>query len=135
MEMREKLKIAIIIMGVIIFSINFLGIYQVSASSVDDIMQGADDFLKAGDSVSSKYTTMNMTALKSGSDMIYNVFLAVGTVIAVIIGLILGIQFIISAADEKAKIKEALIAYFIGCVVIFGAFTIWKVLVDIGNKF
>ena len=132
MEMREKLKIAIIIMGVIIFSINFLGIYQVSASSVDDIMQGADDFLKAGDSVSSKYTTMNMTALKSGSDMIYNVFL---TVIAVIIGLILGIQFIISAADEKAKIKEALIAYFIGCVVIFGAFTIWKVLVDIGNKF
>ena len=36
--------------------------------------------------------------------------------------------------ESKAKIKESLMAYFIGCVVIFGAFTIWRIVVTIGNQ-
>lgn len=132
--MRKKLKIVIIIMLVLIFSMNGLGINKVFASTIDETMASADDFLKAGQSSDPKYTTIDETALKEGSSTIYNIFLAVGTVIAVIVGLILGIQFIISSADEKAKIKETLLVYFIGCVVLFGAFTIWKAFVEIGNQ-
>ena len=33
--------------------------------------------------------------------------------------------------EEKAEIKTMLIPYIIGCVVVFGAFTIWKIVVDI----
>ena len=35
--------------------------------------------------------------------------------------------------EGKAKIKEALVPYIIGCIVVFGAFFIWKTLVNIGN--
>ena len=37
------------------------------------------------------------------------------------------------SADEKAKVKESLMPFVAGCVVVFGAFTIWKVAVNIGN--
>ena len=47
--------------------------------------------------------------------------------------MVIGIQFIMGSADEKAKIKETLLPYIIGVCVIFGAFTIWKVVVNIGN--
>ena len=62
---------------------------------------------------------------------IYNILLAIGTVIAVIIGAILGIQFMVGSMDDKAKVKESLIPFVIGCVIIFGAFGIWKIVATI----
>ena len=53
--------------------------------------------------------------------------------VAVIIGAIIGVQFITGSIEGKAKIKEALVPYIIGCIVVFGAFFIWKTLVNIGN--
>ena len=35
------------------------------------------------------------------------------------------------SVEEKANIKNSLIAYIAGCVVVFGAFTIWKIVVTI----
>ena len=32
---------------------------------------------------------------------------------------------------EKAQVKETLIPYVAGCVVIFGAFGIWKLIIEI----
>ena len=49
------------------------------------------------------------------------------------VGTIIGIQFMIASAEDKAKVKEALVPYIIGCVVIFGAFTIWSIVVNIGQ--
>ena len=34
-----------------------------------------------------------------------------------------------ASAEDKAKIKEAMIPYVIGCIVIYGAFFIWKVVI------
>ncbi|MCI8481836.1 MAG: hypothetical protein HFJ27_01800 [Clostridia bacterium] len=45
------------------------------------------------------------------------------------IGMYLGIKFMISSAEDKAKVKEALIPYIAGCVVVFGAFTIWRLVI------
>lgn len=50
-----------------------------------------------------------------------------------IVGTILGIQFMVASAEDKAKVKEALIPYFIGCAIIFGGFTIWSIVVNIGQ--
>ena len=33
--------------------------------------------------------------------------------------------------EEKVKVKETLIPYVAGCIIIFGAFTIWKVVVEV----
>ncbi len=67
--------------------------------------------------------------LKNMSNTLYNILLVVGIVIAVIVGLILGIKFILGSVEEKAEIKAMLIPYIIGCIVVFGAFTIWQIVV------
>ena len=36
-----------------------------------------------------------------------------------------------SGAEGKAQIKELLVPYIVGCIVVFGAFAIWKLLVTI----
>ena len=40
----------------------------------------------------------------------------------------------IGSAEEKAQIKDALIPFIIGCIIVFGAFGIWKIFVNIGNS-
>ena len=50
-----------------------------------------------------------------------------------LVGTIIGIQFMLASAEDKAKVKEALVPYIIGCVVIFGAFTIWSIAVKLGQ--
>ena len=52
-------------------------------------------------------------------------------VVAVIIGLVIGIKFMVSSVEEKAKIKELLLPYVVGCGVVFGAFGIWSLVVNI----
>ena len=69
--------------------------------------------------------------LKNMSDTIYNILLVAGIVIAIIVGLIMGIKFVMGGIEEKAEIKAMLIPYIIGCIVVFGAFAIWKAVVDI----
>ena len=65
------------------------------------------------------------------SNDLYNILLVVGIVIALIIGMILGIQFMTGSVEQKAKVKDSLIPYVAGCVVIFGAFGIWKLVVTL----
>lgn len=50
-----------------------------------------------------------------------------------IVGIIIGIQFMVASAEDKAKVKEALVPYVVGCIVIFGAFTIWSIAVNLGQ--
>lgn len=69
--------------------------------------------------------------MKKTSDLLYNILLAIGFVAAVAVGLILGIRFMASSADGKAETKELLVPYIVGCVIIFGAFGIWKMVVII----
>ena len=38
------------------------------------------------------------------------------------------------SVSEKANVKETLIPYIAGCIVIFGAFGIWKLVVTIMSK-
>lgn len=99
---------------------------DVDNKSYDDWVGGAKNFLKASDDTS----TVNDNTLKDASDSIYNVLSSIGMIISVIVGIILGITFMMASADDKAKVKEALIPYIVGCVVIFGAFGIWKIVIN-----
>ena len=93
-----------------------------SASWVDD----AKKFLEADDGTAS----VDKGELQKASASIYNVLSSIGMIISVIVGIALGITFMMASADDKAKVKEALVPYIIGCIVIFGAFTIWKIVVN-----
>ena len=111
----------------IIFILMICSTHIVQATTISNIIQGADGFITNGSS-------SDMIAgdkIKNLSDIIYNVLLILGTVIAVIVGSVLGIQFITGRVEQKAKVKDSLIPFVIGCVVIFGAFGIWKLVITI----
>lgn len=105
--------------------------YTSSSYAIGDIMGEGKGFLDASNGENS---VIKESALKGASDSIFNTLLAMAIIIAVIVAMILGIQFMVAAADEKAKIKEALMPFVAGCIVVFGSFTVWKVFIDIGQS-
>ena len=78
--------------------------------------------------------SMDIADIQEASGYLYNVLLSLGVVIAVIVATILGIQFMLSEAEGQAKVKEMLIPFVIGCIVVFGGFEIWKIALTIGQS-
>jgi len=98
---------------------------------LEDIFNIGDSWINEGKGQANAGTTMNTDILQSTSDRLYNMLLAIATVIAVIVGAILGVQFMTAGIDKKIQVKEALFPYMISCIVVFGAFGIWKLIVSI----
>lgn len=73
----------------------------------------------------------NDTDLNATISDLYNILLPLGVVITVVIGGVLGIKFMMASAEDKAKIKEMMIPYVVGCAVIYGAFMIWSIAIKI----
>lgn len=94
-----------------------------AAHTPDEIINEANNFLNQGNS----NPTIDGGNLKQASSTLYNILLSCGIFLAVAIGLYLGVKFMVSTAEDKAKVKEALIPYIAGCVIIFSAFIIWRV--------
>jgi len=121
--MQSKiLKLIVIISVFIIVSVFPVKVFS---SWVDD----ADNFLKsAGSGI-----TVDKDQLTSASDEIYNTLTSIGMIVAVIVGMILGITYMMTGAVDKAKVKESIMPYLLGCIVIFGAFGIWKLVINVMN--
>lgn len=117
------LKILTIISIFIIISI-FPG-NVVKATWVDD----AGGFINSAN----EDMQVDQAKLKSASDSIYNIVTSIGMVASVIVGIILGMKFMMESAEDKAKVKEGLMPYIVGCVVVFGAFGIWKIVINTFN--
>ncbi|MGN1299910.1 MAG: pilin [Clostridia bacterium] len=98
------------------------------SATAGKIVDDANSFLDKGKESESP---INGQALKDGSNIIYNVLLILGIAVALIWGLVLGIQFITGTIEEKAEIKKGLIPYVVGCIIIFGAFGIWKLVLNL----
>lgn len=94
--------------------------------SPDEIKTEADSFIEIGKNNGNPIDGDN---LKKASDTLYNILLTIGIILAVGVGMYLAIKFMLSSAEDKAKVKESLVPYIAGCVVIFGAFIIWKLVV------
>ena len=90
------------------------------------MMTDADNFVKSGDN-----DKVKSSDLQNLSGIIYNIALQIGIGVAVIAGLALGIQFMLSSVEGKADVKKGLKVYAIGCVVVFGSFGIWKLVVTL----
>lgn len=101
------------------------------ATSADEIIEAGDNFLQAGGDTKNVLNTDN---LKNTSRTIYKILLAIAICISVLVGAALGIQFMLGSVEGKVKVQEALVPYIIGCFVVFGAFAIWSMVVNIGNS-
>lgn len=99
--------------------------------TIEDVTGGADKFIEAGEG---QENPLKQDGLKNVSDVVYNILLAVGIIVASIVGLMIGIKYMTGSISQKADTKELLVSYIVGCVVIFGAFGIWKIIVELLNQ-
>ncbi len=97
-----------------------------ASESLDEIITDGQDFVNAG-----KQNKIEASKLQSFSNIIYNILLSIGVVAAVITGAIIGIKLMTSGIEEKAEVKQLLVPYLVGCVVVFGGFAIWKIAVTV----
>ena len=126
--MKKISQIAIkIIMILLVVQLIYMPVSQ--ASFWGEIFDAGDNFLNEGKNASSNIVADN--SVNTEFNRIYNVLFGIGVALTVIIGAILGIKFMIGTVEEQAKVKEMLMPYIIGCVVIFGAFGIWKLAINI----
>lgn len=78
--------------------------------------------------------TLDTRELRDASSQIYNILLIAATVVALFVGMFLGIKFMTAGIDKKVQVKEALFPYLISCIVVFGSLGIWKLAVTIMNE-
>lgn len=116
----------------VMFIIQIIFVPISNAFSLDSIIQDGNGFLEEG-----KQNGQNIIddqTLQNTTGQIYNILFTIGIGLAVIIGAILGIKYMTGSIEEQAKIKETLLPYAMGCIVVFGAFGIWKIIITIGGN-
>ena len=122
--MKKNKKILILTM--IFFLLILTVMPKTYATTFGKIIDQGDKFISSKDS---KVSTIKEEAFSDLSDTLYNVLLIIAIIAAFIVGGILGIKFITEGVEGKADVKALLLPYFIGCIIIFGAFTIWRLVV------
>ena len=118
-----KMKKTLIILLIVLIG---MFVYGLNVYATDSIIQGAEDFMQVGDE-----SILDKAQIKKVSDSIFNIFIAVGTSVVVIVGSVIGIKLMTASNDEKAQIKENILPYAIGSMVIFGSVIIWGIAVKI----
>lgn len=125
--MNNVLKKVILILIVLItlFSINS----KVFAWS--EIIDDGKSFIDKADKTK---TPIDEQGLKNVSGYLYNILLAAGVIISVIVATVLGVQFMLGGAEGQAKVKEMILPFVVGCIVVFGGFGFWKIAITVGEK-
>lgn len=118
-------------------------------AGLSDIILNADDFLiegkqenqgteviegSDGTTIEMNKQIINEEELKKFNDVLFNIALTTGIILSVIVGAIIGIMLMWGSIEQQIKAKEILLPYVIACCVIFGAFTIWKVVAEMGDS-
>ena len=119
-----------VIIVIIIFQTFFIPI--VNAANMDSTMNDADNFFQEGKTEGSDL--IDQSKLQIEINYVYNILFAIGVGLSVLVGAMLGIRYMLGSVEEQAKIKETFIPYAIGCIVVFGAFGIWKIIITIGGN-
>lgn len=100
------------------------------ATNLTTISNGAENFInqEPGKKMFNEENEKNFV------DSMYWIMLGIALAVAVIVGLILSIQYITSGVEGKAKYKEKLVPYGVGVVVALGAFGIWRLVLELIQK-
>ena len=120
-------KILKILVFIVLFAVLLSTNNYIMAADLDNIIKGGDDFINQGNT----NEVINKGNVEITAKSIYNIVLTIGIIVAVVMAIVLGIQYITASVEGQAKIKEKILPFIIGCAIMFGAFAIWKILVDV----
>ena len=117
----------VIIKVLIISTIFFIFLNMQNTVNAGEFIGNARDFIGlAGDD-----EVISEDGLKQISNSLLSILIPVGIVVSVLVTARLGAQFMWGSTENKAEVKQALVPWGISIFVLFSAYTIWKVVVDI----
>lgn len=134
--MRKVCKVIYVLIIIISFFSTF---YEVNAIGPDvvNFWEKAQLFIQEGmegkaEDPLSTTNTMEQLA-KRRFEAVLDFIWGLGLLTIFISTVVLGIKYMFVSPSEKSKIKQATTPYIIGVVIIFGAVTIWKFIIEVLN--
>lgn len=132
--MKRTINIIIkVIILLLIIEMTFIPISN-AANYWDEIFSKGNEFLEEGQQQqqnSKGQTVIDEEKLQKLSSKLYSILFTFGVSLSVIVGAMMGIKLMCGSIEQKAKVKEMLIPYVIGCIVVFGAFGIWRIVITV----
>lgn len=116
--MKSK-KIFIIVMTIVMIFMLTLPVFAADSKTPTGTGMSPSAF---GSSISVSDNAKN--SITSFGGQIVGTLQVVGTVIAVLILVVLGIKYMMGSAEEKAEYKKTMMPYLVGALLIFAAVTI-----------
>lgn len=98
--------------------------------SYSSINKKAKEFINRG----SASKTISQQKVEQDLKPLAQILMGIAVLVLLSVGAILGVKYMISGADERAKIKEKLIWYIVSAVLIFGAVAIFNIVINILNR-
>lgn len=118
----KKKNIFITMIIFILITALFANVSSVQATLFSNSIDSAQDFTNNG-----KSNIINYQNLYNVTSFLYSVAMTIGIIIAIIVGMVLGIRIIFGSIDERADSKHLLVPYLIIVTMLALAFTIWKI--------
>ena len=120
------LYILLVIVSVLSF-VNISNADSGSATSFSSIWSKGQGFISKGEGGEKITTDEAVTQLVP----IGRILVGIASVVLVVAGLIIAVKYMMSGADERAKLKEKLLWYVISIVVVYGAVGIYNVVTKV----
>lgn len=127
-----KKSLLIISLFLLIINVVIANTYKVEALTLKDMQDKTQNFLETGKTESSSIETDGIfdDLVDMGS-----ILTTIGAGVLVAVTLYMGIRFITATPEAQAKLKQQLIGLVVAGFVIFGAYFIWKIVINIVEKF
>lgn len=126
--MKKVCKIILIFLIILNLYSTIFNVYAVGSQGIWDI---GKDFLDLGAAESTRF---NSTSVNNTFKSIVDFLWGLGLLVVFISTVVIGIKYMLVNPNEKSRVKQATTPYIIGVVIIFGAVTIWKFVIDILEK-
>lgn len=121
--MRKTRKILIILLVLMLNCFNVINVYA-TQSLVPDV-----NYYRPNNNVAIP------TEVTDIAGNIVSVIQVIGTIIAVITIMILGIKYMAGSVEERANYKKTMIPYLVGCILLFATVTIVSAVYQVISTF
>ncbi len=133
MKINKKMLIKIIFMLITIYIV-ISSIYVTKATTLGNMENQAKAFIDKGKNQASN-SGIEPDKIAENFVGIGQILTMIGAGVLVAVTTYMGIKYLTSGPEAQAKLKVQLIGVVVSGMVIFGAFTIWKIVVDIASQF
>lgn len=133
MRINKKMLIKIIFMLITIYVV-ISNIYVSKATTLEEMEKQAGDFITKGQTQAEK-AGIDAGEIAENFVGIGQILTLVGAGVLVAVTTYMGIKYLTSGPEAQAKLKVQLIGIVVSGIVIFGAYGIWKLVVNIASKF